>query len=122
SASLRIVSLANTGFQAGAASVATALRAVSSWGKPRPATGRWLQRACSRLPCAFAEELGDIKIDEIGMMENDRFDRALDLVALVAVRRDDVQDFARNAVFIGERDAAERVAHLLAESALNHFS
>ena len=47
------------------------------------------------------------------MMENDRFDRALYLVALVAVRGDDVQDFAGNAVLVHERHAAEGMAHLL---------
>ena len=40
-------------------------------------------------------------------MKNDRFDRALDLVAFMTVRGDDVQDFAGNAMLVGERNAAE---------------
>ena len=54
-------------------------------------------------------------------MKDDRFDRALDLVALVTVGGDDVHDFAGNAVLIGERDAAKRMPHLLPKFSLNHF-
>ena len=42
-------------------------------------------------------------------MKDDRFDRTLHLVALVTVGGDDVHDFARNAVLVGERDAAKRM-------------
>src|SRR5437764_13158768 len=53
-------------------------------------------------------------------MENDRLDRALHLVAFMTVGGDDVHDFAGNAVFVGERDAAERMSHLLPKFPLNH--
>src|SRR5439155_21364780 len=56
------------------------------------------------------------------MMEDDRLDRALHLVALVTVRCDDVENFAWNPMLVSERDAAERMAHLLAESSLDHFA
>ena len=55
-------------------------------------------------------------------MKNDRFDRALHLVAFVTVGGDDVHDFAGNAVLVGERDAAERMPHLLSKFSLNHFA
>src|SRR5450755_3029821 len=45
---------------------------------------------------AFAKKLGDIEIHEVGVMENDRLDRALHLVALVTVGGDHVHDFAGN--------------------------
>src|SRR5436853_2481470 len=69
---------------------------------------------------ALAEELGDIEVYEIGVVKNDRFDRALHLVALVTVGGDDVHDFAGNRVLVGERDAAKRMAHLLSKFSLNH--
>ncbi len=69
----------------------------------------------SLLGGALPEKLGDIEVHEIGVMENNRLDRALHLVALVAVRGDDVQDFAGNAVLVGQRNAAERMPHLLTE-------
>src|SRR5712692_9587232 len=75
----------------------------------------------SLLGGALAKKLGDIEVHEIGVMENDRLDRALHLVALVAVRGDDVQDFAGNAVLVGQRDTAERMPHLLTEFALDRF-
>src|SRR6476646_7104701 len=84
-----------------------------------------LQRVLSRLPClsgAFAQKLGDIKVHEIGVMKNNRFDRTLDLVSLVTVSGDHVHDFCRNAVLVGEGDAAEWMSKLLAELSLNHFS
>ena len=59
---------------------------------------------------SFSKKLGNVEVHEIGVMKNDRFDRALHLVALMTVRRYDVQHFAGDAVFVGERDAAERVA------------
>src|SRR6059036_2337892 len=71
---------------------------------------------------ALAEQLGDIEINEISVMKNDRFDRALHLVTLVTVRGDDVHDFAGNAVLVSERDAAERMAQLLSKFSLNHFA
>src|SRR6266404_8375109 len=70
----------------------------------------------------FAKELGDIEVHEIGVVKNDRFDRALHLVALVTVRGDNVQDFAGNAVLVRERDAAEWMTHLLSEFSLDHFA
>ena len=71
---------------------------------------------------AFAQELRDVEVHEIGVMKNNRFDRALDLVAFVTVRGDDVQDFAGNAVLVCERDAAEGMTHLLPELSLDHFA
>ena len=71
---------------------------------------------------ALAQELCDVEVDEIGVMKDDRLDRALDLVALVTVRGDDVQDFAGNAVLVSERDAAERMPHLLPKFSLDHFA
>src|SRR5438477_12434750 len=55
-------------------------------------------------------------------MENDRLDRALRLVAFMTVGGDDVHDFAGNAVFVGERDAAKGMPHLLPEFSLNHVA
>ncbi len=54
--------------------------------------------------------------------ENNRLDRALHLVALMTVGGDDVHDFVRNAVLVGQRDAGERMPHLLSEFALNHLA
>src|SRR5438034_4499800 len=71
---------------------------------------------------ALAQELGDIEVYEISVMKNDRLDRALHLVAFVTVCGDDVHDFARNAVFVSERDAAKRMPHLLPKFSLNHFA
>src|SRR5437870_4120573 len=53
----------------------------------------------SLLSGALSQKLGDIEIHEVSVMENDRLDRALHLVALMTVRRDDVHDFTRNTVF-----------------------
>lgn len=74
------------------------------------------------LNCAFPQKLGDVEVYEIGVMKDDGFDRALDLVALVAMCSDDVQDLAGNAVLVGERNAAERVTNLLSEFALDHIA
>src|SRR5438270_1505589 len=71
---------------------------------------------------AFAKKLGDIKVHEVGVMENNRLDRALHLVALVTVRRDDVHDFTRDAVLVGQRDTAKWMPHLLPKWALNHLA
>src|SRR5207237_2722863 len=71
---------------------------------------------------ACAKKLGDIKVHEVGVMENDRLDRALHLVALMTVRGDDMHDFAGNAVLVGQRDAGEWMSHLLPECALNHLA
>ncbi len=70
----------------------------------------------------FPKDFRDVKIDEICVVKNDRLDRALDLVALVAVGRDDVHHFAGNAVLVSERDAAEGMTELLPEFALDHFA
>ena len=56
------------------------------------------------------------------MMENDRLDGALDLVAFVTVRRDDVQDFTGNTMLVRERDAAERMTQLLPKFSLNDLA
>src|SRR4051812_22644699 len=76
----------------------------------------------SLLSGAFAEKLCDVEVNKVGMMKNYRFDRALDLVAFVAVGGDDVEHFAGKSVLIGERHAAGRVAHLLPEFSLGHFA
>jgi len=55
-------------------------------------------------------------------MKNDRFDRPLDLVPLVAMSGDDVQHFAGNSVLVSKRDAAERMTHLLSKFALDHIA
>src|SRR5437588_8364853 len=70
----------------------------------------------------FAKEPSDIEINEIGVMKNDRFDRALNFVALVTMRGDDMQHLAGNAVLVSERHAAKRMTHLLSEFSLNHFA
>src|SRR6266581_1064290 len=64
----------------------------------------------SLLGRALAKKLGDIEIHEIGVMKNDRFDRPFHLVALMAVRCDNVQHLPRNAVFVGQRHPAEGMA------------
>src|SRR5262245_30588180 len=71
---------------------------------------------------ALSEELGNVEVHKIGVMKDNRFNRALDLVALVAMRGDNVQDRAGNAVFVGERDTAERMPHLLPKFALDHIA
>ena len=40
----------------------------------------------------------------------------------MTVRGDDVHDFARNAMLVGKRDAAEWMPHLLSKRALNHLA
>src|SRR5438132_13680540 len=84
-------------------------------------TRRCRSRA-SLLGRASAQKLGNIEVDEIGVMENDRFDRTLHLVSLVTVGSDDVHDFARDAMFVGERDAAKGMPHLLSEFSLNYLA
>src|SRR6266571_5409133 len=71
---------------------------------------------------AFTKKLGDIEIYEICMMKDDRLDRALHLIAFMTVRGDDVHHFAGNPMLVGQRDAAERMPHLLAKFALDHFA
>src|SRR5437879_12660096 len=78
--------------------------------------------SASLLCGAFAEKLGDIEIHEIGVVETNRLDRALDLVAFVTVRGDNVQDFAGDTVLVGARVAAERMPHLLPNLALNRLA
>ena len=70
----------------------------------------------------LAEELCDIEVYEVGVMKDDRFNRALELIPFVTMRGDDVQHFAGKAMLVSKRDAAERMADLLAEFALNHVS
>src|SRR5439155_6476167 len=76
----------------------------------------------SLLSRALTEKLGDVEVHKVGMMKNDRFDRALHLVALMAVSSDDVQHLAGNTVLVGQRDPTEGMPHLLAEFSLNHFA
>src|SRR5213592_761583 len=71
---------------------------------------------------ALAKNLSDIEIDEIGVMKNDRFNRAFDLVALVTVRSDNVEDFAGDSVLVSERDATERMTDLLSKLPLDHIA
>ncbi len=71
---------------------------------------------------AFAKQFSDIEVHEVGVMENNRLDRALHLVAFVTMGSDDVHDFAGDAVLVGQRDAGEWMPHLLPERALNHFA
>ena len=84
--------------------------------------GRLLYFNESLLCRAFAEKLGDIEIYEVGVMEDDRFDRALHLVAFMTMRGDNVHDFAGNPVLVGERDAAEGMPHLLPKLAVDHVT
>src|SRR5882724_151788 len=84
-------------------------------------TRRCRSRA-SLLGRALAKKLRDIEVHEISVMKDDRFDRALDLVPLMAMSGDDVHDFARNAMLVGERDAAKRMPHLLSKFSLNYFA
>src|SRR6266704_554784 len=53
------------------------------------------------LGSALAKKLGDIEVDEVGVMKDNRLDRPLDLVAFMTVRGDHVHDFAGNAVLVG---------------------
>src|SRR5439155_25454713 len=76
----------------------------------------------SLLGGALSKKFGDIEVDEIGVMENDRLDRALHLVTFVTVGSDDVHDFTRDAVLEGKRDAAEWMPHLLPKFPLNHLA
>src|SRR4029077_11752356 len=82
-----------------------------------------LSTALELLPrCVLAEKLGDVEVYEVGVMEDDRLDRALHLVALMTVRGDDVHDFARNPVLVGERYTAEWMPQLLPKFALNRLA
>src|SRR5436190_7121666 len=76
----------------------------------------------SLLRGALAKQFGNIEVHEIGVMENDRLDRAPDFVALMTVGGDDVHDFPGDPVLVGEGDATEWMPHLLAEFSLNDFS
>ena len=58
-----------------------------------------LQRACPD-PLRF-------KVHEIGIVKNDRLDRALDLVAFMTVRGNDVQDFTEDSNASSNRSPAE---------------
>src|SRR5438034_8689096 len=62
----------------------------------------------SLLGRALAEKLGDVEVNKVGMMKDDRFDRTLHLVAFVTVRGDDVQHFAGNAVLVRKGRSEER--------------
>ena len=59
---------------------------------------------------SFSKKLGNVEVYEIGVVKNDRLDRALHLVTLMTVRGDNVKDFAGNAMLVCERDAAEWMA------------
>jgi len=69
---------------------------------------------------ALAKKLGNVEVYKVSVMENDRLDRALHLVAFMTVGGDDVHDFAGNSVLVGERDSAEWMPHLLPKFSLNH--
>src|SRR3954449_12551162 len=71
---------------------------------------------------SLSQELRNIEVHKIGVMKNYRLDRALDLVALVAVCCDDVEHFSGDAVLVSERDAAERMTHLLSEFSLDYLA
>ena len=70
--------------------------------------GKNLESKDSLRAGALSEEFRDIEIHKIGVMKYDRFDRALDLVSLMAMCGYDVQHFAGNAVLVGERNAQRR--------------
>src|SRR5439155_10106927 len=76
----------------------------------------------SFLRSAFAKELCDVEVHEIRVVKNDRLNGALYLVAFMTMRRNNMQDFAGNLMFVCERDAAERMTHLLSELSLNYFA
>ena len=65
------------------------------------------------LRSALSKKFGDIEVHKIGVVKNDRFDRALYFVALMTVRGDDMQHFAGNPVLVSERNAAEGVTHIV---------
>ena len=54
---------------------------------------------------ARAEVFGDIEIDEVRVMKDDRFDTPLHFIAFVGMGRDDMHDFRRDAVFVTQCDA-----------------
>src|SRR6266566_6602816 len=78
--------------------------------------------SASLLRGTLAEKLGDIEVNKVGMMKDDRFDRAFHFVAFVTVRGDDVQHFAGNAVLVRKGNAAEWMPHLLSEFTLDHIA
>src|SRR5438309_1656471 len=49
---------------------------------------------------ALGKKLGDVEVYIVSVMENDRLDRALQLVAFMPVGGDDVHDFAGNSVLV----------------------
>ena len=67
-----------------------------------------------------AEELRDVEVHEVGVVEDDRLDGSLDLVAFVAVSGHDVHDLRWNPVLVAQRDTGERVTQHLAEAAFDH--
>src|SRR5436190_23430883 len=70
----------------------------------------------------FAKELCDVEVHEIRVAKNDGLNGALYLVAFMTMRGNNMQDFAGNLMFVCERDAAERMTHLLSELSLNYFA
>ena len=71
------------------------------------------------LPRLGPQILRDIKVHEIRVVEDDALDRALHLVALVRVGRNDVHHFGRDVVLVAHRDAREWVAQHFAIEALD---
>src|SRR5215471_7718262 len=71
---------------------------------------------------ALAKKFRDVEVYKIGVMKNNRFDRALVLVPFVAVRGYDMQNFAANSVLVRERQPAERMTHLLSGFSLDDFA
>ena len=74
------------------------------------------------LRSALAKKLCDIEVHEIRVVKNDGLNGALYLVAFMTMRRNNMQDFAGNLMFVCERDAAERMTHLLSKLSLNYFA
>ena len=90
--------------------------------KRRIRVNSWVSWAKLFFSGALPKELGDVEVYKIGVMKNDRLDRALHLVAFMTVRCDDVQDLPGYAVLVGQRDAAEGMPHLLPKLALDHVT
>src|SRR5438552_10883585 len=73
-------------------------RCFASLNMTRTRANAFLIRSASLLGCALAQQLGNVEVDEISVMKNDRFNRALCLITFMTVRGDNVQDFTGNPV------------------------
>ena len=67
-----------------------------------------------------AEILGDVKVNEVRVVEDDRLDRAFHLVTLMTVRRDDVHHFCWDVVLVSHGDPREGMAEHLTKVPLDH--